>query len=332
MARNPQGSVPALENNGRMESHMALNQACVGKVYPPIITEVTLDAIQNYARACNDDNPRYFTADPLGGIVGAGVPGSMVNAGVPGEVVNAGVPGGIVAPPMFAVVVTWLSVITAMTDTDLQADLLRLLHIAQDIEFIAPIRAGDSIASTGRIASIETHQNGETMALELNARNASGEAVNRTVFTVFIRGRSGKAAMVEAKSDPDDDRGAPLVTVAQAIDADQTVRYAESSGDRNPIHVDVNVAKMAGLPGIIVHGLCTMAFTARVIVDGLCGSDPTRLKRLALRFSRPVIPGDTLTTRVWPADDRNGRRVFTYETCNSAGLAVIRGGVAEIAP
>jgi acyl dehydratase len=289
---------------------MALNQACLGKIYPSITTEVTLDALQNYARACNDDNPRYF---------------------------DAGVPGRIVAPPMFAVVVTWLSVITAMTDAELQADLLRLLHVAQDIEFLAPIRAGDSITSTGKVASIETHQNGETMALELEARNARGEAVNRIVFTVFIRGRRSAAPAADAKADEanpevDGDRGAPLITVAQTIDRDQTLRYAEASGDRNPIHIDANIAKMAGLPGIIVHGLCTMAFTARVIVDGLCGGDPTRLKRLAVRFSRPVLPADTITTRVWPAGDRNGRRVFTYETCNPDGLAVIRGGVAEVIP
>lgn len=289
---------------------MTLNQACLGKLYPPITTEVTLAALQTYARACNDHNPRYF---------------------------DAGAPGGIVAPPMFAVVVTWLSVITAMTDTALHADLLRLLHVAQDIEFIAPIRAGDSITSTGKIASIETHHNGETMALELNARNARGEIVTRIVFTVFIRGRRTPAPAPEIKFDKtnpnlDGARGAPVVTIAQTIDADQTVRYAEASGDRNPIHVDANVAKMAGLPGIIVHGLCTMAFTARVMVDALCGGDPTRLKRLAVRFSRPVIPGDTITTRVWAGGDRDGRRVFAYETSNSDGFSVIRGGIAEITP
>jgi acyl dehydratase len=310
---------------------MTLNQACRGKIYPPITTDVTLDAMQKFARACNDDNPRYF--DP-------------------------GTPGGIVAPPMFAVVVTWLSVITAMTDVELHADLLRLLHVAQDIEFLAPIRAGESIAATGKIASIETHQNGETMALELGARNARGQSVARIVFTAFIRGRRAKAAGDEdhpyepkphAKPDDDDrGRGVPLVTVAQSIDADQTVRYAEASGDRNPIHVDANIAKMAGLPGIIVHGLCTMAFAARVIVDRLCGGDPARLKHLAVRFSRPVLPGDTITTRVWPSPDadgsrpsvdldplratsnRDGLRTYSFETRNPDGLAVIRDGVAEV--
>ena len=283
---------------------MALNQTCRGKIYAPITTEVTLDALQNYARACNEDNPRFF---------------------------DATVPGGIVAPPMFAVVVTWLSVITVMTDPEVHADLLRLLHVAQDIEFLAPIRPGDSITSAARIASIETHQSGESMALELEARNASGEAVNRTVFTIFIRGKRTTNSPAGARADNATVRGPQLIAVEQTIDLDQTSRYAGASGDLNPIHVDVNVAKMAGLPGIIVHGLCTMAFTAKVMVDHLCDGDPARLKRLAVRFSHPVLPGETITTKVWPVGDRNACRAYEYETYNRDGLAVIRDGIAEIA-
>ena len=283
---------------------MALNQTCRGKIYAPITTEVTLDATQNYARACNDDNQRFF---------------------------DAAAPGGIVASPMFAVVVTWLSVITVMTDPEVHADLLRLLHVAQDMEFIAPIRPGDSITSTARIASIETHQSGESMALELEAHNGRGEAVNRSVFTIFIRGRRTASPPAGVRADNATVRGAQLIAVEQTIDLDQTSRYAAASGDLNPIHVDANVAKMAGLPGIIVHGLCTMAFTAKVMVDHLCAGDPLRLKRLAVRFSHPVLPGETITTKVWPVGDRNGRRAYEYETYNRDGLAVIRDGIAEIA-
>ena len=149
---------------------MPLSPACLGKTYPPLTTTVTRDATQNYARACKDDNPRYFDDDAA---------------------------GGIVAPPMFAAVVTWLSVLTVMTDAELHADLLRLLHSAQDMEFLAPIFPGDSITSTAKIASIESHQGGESMALELEARNSRGDLVNRSVFTSFIRGRRSSAPPVD---------------------------------------------------------------------------------------------------------------------------------------
>ena len=282
---------------------MPLNRACLGKEYPPAVIEVTQAAIQNYARACNDDNPRYF--DPA-------------------------VPGGIVAPPMFAVVATWIPVISAMTDPELRADLLRLLHTVQEMEFLAPIRPGDQISATARIAAIENVPGGESLTLELSAANQRGEPVNRTRFTVLIRGRRTPEPRPLPTSEAA--RGAPLAVVTQTIDRDQTFRYAEASGDRNPIHVDENVAKMAGLPGIIVHGLCTMAFVSRAVIEQVCAGDPLRLKRLAVNFSRPVFPGDSITTSIWPAGDAHGLHCFSFATVNPEGLAVIRNGTAEVSP
>jgi acyl dehydratase len=280
---------------------MPLNKAAVGKAYPPVESTVTLEAAQKYARAYNDDNPAYFDARR---------------------------PGGIIAPPMFAVVVTWQSVMQPVGDPAVQVDLLRLVHGEQDMEFIAPLRPGDVITSTSKIASIETRSTGETMTLEIVARRG-GEPVQRTLFSVFIRGSGSRGAGDARAAEPE--RGEPLYTVTQTIDKDQTFRYAEASGDHNPIHVNEQVAKMAGLPGIIVHGLCTMAFTSKAAIDKLCGGDPARLKRLRVRFSRPVFPGQTITTRFWPEGERGGRRVFAYETCNPDGQAVIRGGIAEVA-
>jgi len=281
---------------------MPLNRACLGKSHPAPSTVVTLEATQNYARACNEDNPHYFDLDS---------------------------PDGVIAPPMFAVVVTWIPVITALTDPDLRADLLRLLHTAQEMEFLAPIRPGDQISGTARIASIEAASGGESIMLELNATNQDGIAVNRARFTALIRGRRDSAFAAEPRNslEMEIERTSPSFTVTQIVGHDQTTRYAEASGDRNPIHMDENVAKMAGLPGIIVHGLCTMAFAARAIVDTACATDPLRLKRIAVRFARPVLPGDTLTTSIWPAQ-ASGRYVF--ETSNAGGVVVLRDGSAEI--
>jgi acyl dehydratase len=156
--------------------------------------------------------------------------------------------------------------------------------------------------------------------------------VQRTHFIIFIRGARNRDAAASEPRAVEPDRGAPIFSVAQTIDKDQTFRYAEASGDPNPIHVDENIAKMAGLPGIIVHGLCTMAFTSKVAIDKLCAGDPTRLKRLRVRFSRPVLPGQTITTKVWTDGERDGRKVFAYETFNPDGQAVIKGGIAEVAP
>ncbi|MGH7905486.1 MAG: MaoC/PaaZ C-terminal domain-containing protein [Candidatus Binataceae bacterium] len=285
---------------------MALNKACVGKEYSPVQTRVTLDAIQKYARACNDDNSRFFDSEA---------------------------PGGIVAPPLFGATVVWHSLLAATGDPELGVDLMRLLHGEQDMEFSSSIRHGDVITSRSRIASIETRATGEALDIELTAHNDRRELVQRTISGIFIRGRGDRSA--SAKSVPhsrEDVRpgGEPVLAVEQKIDMDQTVRYAEASGDRNPIHLDDNVARMAGLRGIIVHGLCTMAFTSKVIIDGLCAGDPARLKRLRVRFSLPVFPGQMINTLVWPSGG-GARPAYAFEVYNPDGKAVIRGGIAEIA-
>ena len=170
------------------------------------------------------------------------------------------------------------------------------------------------------------------MTVEANARNQDGQPVLKTLFSVFIRGRRNRDAAEAEPRVAEPDRGEPLYTVAQTIDLDQTFRYRDASGDLNPIHVDETVAKMAGLPGIIVHGLCTMAFTSKVVIDHSCALDPIRLKRLRVRFSRPVLPGQTITTKVWAGGEHEGRQIFSYETFNAEGQAVIKSDLAEIAP
>ena len=271
---------------------MPLNTACVGREYPPVTTEVTLDALQKYARAYNDDNPAFFDASRA---------------------------GGIVAPPMFGVTVTWDSLMKAMMDPDLHVDVLRLVHGEQDMEFPNPIRPGDIITATAKVLSIETKSHRRDHDRRAERRQPERAAGSENALHHFHSRRSKPRRRAAEPRPVEPDRGAPLFTVAQTIDKDQTFRYAEASGDPNPIHVDENVAKMAGLPGIIVHGLCTMAFTSKVAIDRLCGGDPTRLKRLRVRFSRPVLPGQTITTKVWADGERDGRKVFAYETFNPDG-------------
>ena len=70
------------------------------------------------------------------------------------------------------------------------------------------------------------------------------------------------------------------------------IYYAGASGDFNPIHIDPEFGKMAGLGGNILQGLCTMGFVAKACTDW--AGDPAALKRLRVRFAKPVYPGDTV--------------------------------------
>ena len=71
------------------------------------------------------------------------------------------------------------------------------------------------------------------------------------------------------------------------------------SGDRNPIHIDPDFAKMAGFEKPFVHGLCTYGFVGRAILKALCGGDPARFLHFEARFADQVYFGDTIITKMW---------------------------------
>ena len=283
---------------------MTMNAALTGKGYPAAAFPVTADATKRYARAYDEDNPWFLDDDR---------------------------PGGIIAPPLFGVVVAVPALAFPIRDSDLNLDFRRALHGEQDMRFLRPMRPGDTIDTTARIEAIESKSSGETLAIDLDSRNQDGEPVQRTRFTLFIRSavRTRDAATVSRPPTPPA-RPEPMFVVEQTMQIDQPRRYADGSGDRTPIHLDEHVATKAGLPGVIAHGLCTMAFTSKVMIDRLAGGDPTRLRRLRVRFARPVIPGQTISTKIWPAG--NEQRVFHFETYDPTGAPVITTGVAEIDP
>lgn len=71
------------------------------------------------------------------------------------------------------------------------------------------------------------------------------------------------------------------------------VRYAGASGDFNMIHWSDRVASEVGLPGVIAHGMLTMAHVARAVTDWAV--DPGALVELSVRFARPVVVPDDAT-------------------------------------
>ena len=68
------------------------------------------------------------------------------------------------------------------------------------------------------------------------------------------------------------------------------VRYAEASGDHNPIHQDDAVATSVGLPGVIAHGMYTMALAARAVSGWYPGAE---VVSFGCKFTNPVaVPAD----------------------------------------
>jgi acyl dehydratase len=66
------------------------------------------------------------------------------------------------------------------------------------------------------------------------------------------------------------------------------VRYAGASGDFNPIHWSESTALGVGLPGVIAHGMFTMALAGRLVQEW-AGGDPGRIASYGVRFTKPVV-------------------------------------------
>lgn len=111
-------------------------------------------------------------------------------------------------------------------------------------------------------------------------------------------------------------------------DAGLTKRYAEASGDPNPIHTDPEFAKNAGLPGCILHGLWTMAQVARAN-SAAAGGDPRALKRLSVQFRGMGFPEQELTV-TGTVKSAEGDTVVIDTIAEQNGNQIIRNAEAEL--
>ena len=105
-------------------------------------------------------------------------------------------------------------------------------------------------------------------------------------------------------------------------------RYAGASGDFNPIHIDPEFAKQAGLPGNILHGLYGMAQVARANAAA-AGDDPRRLKRLSVQFRGMGFPEKEIVVTGTVKEARDGRVVIDT-VAEQDGNKIIRNAEAEI--
>jgi acyl dehydratase len=124
------------------------------------------------------------------------------------------------------------------------------------------------------------------------------------------------------------DVGDSLPELRVTPDTGLTKRYAEASGDPNPIHIDEDFAKKVGLPGCILHGLYSMAQVAKAHTD-VAGGDPRSLRSLEVQFRGMGFPEQEIvvTSTVREAD---GGRLVTDTVAAQGENQIIRNASAEL--
>ena len=228
--------------------------------------------------------------------------------------------------PVFAVVPV-RNAIAPASEAVASGDVRRfVVHYEQDLLIHRPLEAGMRVVSHASPVALLPRPNGTSLVIKTETHDEDGELVNEQYVTEFFRGVQAEGGV--GKRAPDhrlEADGDPIAEIAYVVAEDQTARYAAASGDDFAIHLDDEFARGVGLPGRIVHGLCTMAFAGRAVLEAAGIDDPRDVGRIAVRFSAPLFPGESVTTRVWNVDG-----AFGFEAVNAQGTAVLKDGRLEL--
>lgn len=187
-------------------------------------------------------------------------------------------------------------------EDDTGLDWVRVLHAGQEIVLHRPFPTSGTVEATTRVT--EVIDKGERIgALIISNRVvrdvATGEDICTLITTILARGDGGfggerkTATRTDIVPVREPDSVCDLPTLRQ-----QALLY-RLSGDYNPLHALPEVARNAGFREPILHGLCTLGVATHALMKTCCDYDPGRFRRMRLRFSAPVYPGDTIRTEIW---------------------------------
>jgi acyl dehydratase len=208
----------------------------------------------------------------------------------------------------------------------------KILHGEQRLTIHRPLPRQGTIRVISPIDAIYDKGPGKG-ALILLTRHISdaltGEPLADVGMTLVLRADGGFGGSSEGAPVPHplpDDRP-PDLALDLPTRPDQALIY-RLSGDYNPLHVDPDVAKAAGFERPILQGLCAYGVVCRAMLRLLCGNDPSRLRRLNVRFTSPLYSGESIRTEVWRQEP--GRAVFRALAAER-GVVIQNNGVVEVA-
>lgn len=269
----------------------------LGSWTPPDTMTVEVDRLRRFAAATQDDTPAYAA--------------------------------GEVASPVFAVLPAWRTAFPLLIGILPPELRTRSLHSAQDITYHRPLLPGMTLRTRAALVGA-VPASGGTSLVARSVTEWGGEPVLDQYTVAFVRGFTLPDLVGDAVP--------PRRQVAAGTDGLLAVRedrfrpeqgplYAEASGDHQPIHLDPAVAAEHGFPSPIVFGNCTFAMTSRHVVQSACGGSAARLRRLAVRFRRPVFFTDSIRTRVHRTPDPG---IVHWEAEVPGRGACIDSGYAEV--
>lgn len=217
-----------------------------------------------------------------------------------------------------------------MGDPAFAIALAKIVHAEQRLTLHAPLPVEGHVVSRNDVMGLR--DKGEGSGAFLYQRKQVEDATTGTplasiVSTLLLRGDGGCGDHGEAPEE--------LTTLSEAApDLSVEVQTNEASaliyrlsGDLNPIHIDPEVARSVGFERPILHGLATMGFACYALLKACADLDPARLKSLAVRFSKPVFPGEAVRLDIWR---ESATRLRFRGTVAARDAVVLDRGLAEL--
>ncbi|CAB3700507.1 hypothetical protein LMG26685_05275 [Achromobacter mucicolens] len=216
-----------------------------------------------------------------------------------------------------------------VSDPRSTVDWVKVVHGEQRLTLHAPLPVAGVV--TGRTRN--THvidkgaDKGAIIVSERTLHDEDGQCLATLQSSTFCRSDGGfgegDASPQALPAAPDGD---PDSRCELRIPPSAALLY-RLNADRNPLHADPDVARQAGYPRPILHGLCSYGVAAHALVKTYCGYDAARLTSLNTRFSAPVYPGETLQCDMWRMPDGQIRFIARAK---ERGIVVMSHGTATV--
>ena len=189
---------------------------------------------------------------------------------------------------------------------ELPIDWSKVVQAEQRVELFQPLPVEAHVISRTRKLGV-VDKGPATGAFATFARDISEFATGRLLATVTqtnaCRGDGGGGSCGAPPPPllrvPD---ATPDFVVDARVPASAALLYS-THGDRNPLHNDPAVARQAGFDRPILHGLCTLGYAMRAVLQAACAFETTRLHGYAARFTAPFFPGEMLRTCIWKSGE-----------------------------
>jgi acyl dehydratase len=244
----------------------------------------------------------------------------------PGELKFVYERANLEAFPTMAVVLGWPG---RMTDPAFGVD--EKLVVAGDLKVVLhrPLAPEAKLVSRPRIREVIDKGPGNA-AIILNTRDLTakdGTLVATVDSSTFARKHGGFGGKVtETPAPPAVPQTPPQIVCDLPTPPNLALLY-RLTGDENPLHADPERAKVAGFDRPILHGAASFGIAAHAILRSVADYAPSRLASIEARFSKPVFPGETIRTEIWPQGERVAfqcRVVGRNDIVLSNGLAIVR--------